>query len=45
MRMSRSRRDDRDARLEVVKDTGHLPQIEQPDATFALIDAYAEIQT
>jgi pimeloyl-ACP methyl ester carboxylesterase len=32
-------------RLEVVKDAGHLPQIEQPDATFALIDAYAKIQT
>jgi pimeloyl-ACP methyl ester carboxylesterase len=28
------------ARLEVVKDAGHLPQIEQPAATFALIDDY-----
>jgi pimeloyl-ACP methyl ester carboxylesterase len=28
-------------RLEIVKDAGHLPQIEQPAATFALIDAYA----
>ena len=27
-------------RLEVVKDAGHLPQIEQPAATFALIDDY-----
>lgn len=31
-------------RLEVVKDAGHLPQIEQPAATFALIDAYANGQ-
>jgi pimeloyl-ACP methyl ester carboxylesterase len=31
-------------RLEVVKDAGHLPQIEQPAATFALIDAYANAQ-
>jgi pimeloyl-ACP methyl ester carboxylesterase len=28
-------------RLEEVKDAGHLPQIEQPSATFALIDAFA----
>jgi pimeloyl-ACP methyl ester carboxylesterase len=28
------------ARIEVVKDAGHLPQIEQPAATFALIDDY-----
>lgn len=28
-------------RVEVVKDAGHLPQIEQPAATLALIDAYA----
>ena len=28
-------------RLQVVKDAGHLPQIEQPAATFALIDDYA----
>jgi len=27
-------------RLEVVTDAGHLPQIEQPEATFALIDAF-----
>jgi pimeloyl-ACP methyl ester carboxylesterase len=27
-------------RLEVVKDAGHLPQLEQPAPTFALIDAY-----
>jgi pimeloyl-ACP methyl ester carboxylesterase len=27
--------------LEVVKEAGHLPQIEQPAATFALIDAFA----
>ena len=29
------------ARLEIVKGAGHLPQIEQPAATLALIDAYA----
>jgi pimeloyl-ACP methyl ester carboxylesterase len=29
------------ARLELVADAGHLPQIEQPAATFALIDAFA----
>jgi pimeloyl-ACP methyl ester carboxylesterase len=28
-------------RIEVVNDAGHLPQIEQPAATFALIDAFA----
>jgi pimeloyl-ACP methyl ester carboxylesterase len=28
-------------RFEVVKDAGHLPQIEQPAATFSLIDAFA----
>jgi pimeloyl-ACP methyl ester carboxylesterase len=27
-------------RLEVVKDAGHLPQIDQPAATFALIDTF-----
>jgi pimeloyl-ACP methyl ester carboxylesterase len=27
-------------RLEVIKDAGHLPQIEQPATTFAVIDAY-----
>jgi len=31
-------------RLEVIKDAGHLPQIEQPAATFALIDAFANGQ-
>jgi pimeloyl-ACP methyl ester carboxylesterase len=30
----------RNGRLEVIKDAGHLPQIEQPAATFAVIDAY-----
>ncbi len=29
-----------DARLEVIPKAGHLPQIEQPEATFAMIDAY-----
>jgi len=29
-------------RIEVVKDAGHLPQIEQPAATFALIDAFTK---
>lgn len=29
-----------DGRLEVIPKAGHLPQIEQPDATFALIDEY-----
>ncbi|MDF9810926.1 alpha/beta hydrolase [Streptomyces sp. SPB162] len=27
-------------RLEIIPEAGHLPQIEQPEATFALIDAY-----
>jgi pimeloyl-ACP methyl ester carboxylesterase len=31
-------------RLEVVKDAGHLPQIEQPATTLALIDTYANHQ-
>jgi pimeloyl-ACP methyl ester carboxylesterase len=31
-------------RLEVIKDAGHLPQIEQPVATLALIDGYAKGQ-
>src|SRR6202521_5123643 len=31
-------------RLEVVKDAGHLPQLEQPAATLALIDTYANGQ-
>jgi pimeloyl-ACP methyl ester carboxylesterase len=30
-----------DARFELVSDAGHLPQIEQPAATLALIDAFA----
>ncbi len=30
----------RNGRLEVIKDAGHLPHIEQPAATFAVIDAY-----
>jgi pimeloyl-ACP methyl ester carboxylesterase len=29
-----------DGRFEIVRDAGHLPQIEQPVATFALIDDY-----
>lgn len=29
-----------DGRIEVIPEAGHLPHIEQPDATFALIDAY-----
>jgi pimeloyl-ACP methyl ester carboxylesterase len=33
-----------DARLEIVRDAGHLPQIEQPTATFALIDRYVRDQ-
>lgn len=33
-----------DARLEVVREAGHLPQIEQPGATFALIDGYVHGQ-
>ena len=28
------------ARFEIVTNAGHLPQIEQPAATFALIDAH-----
>jgi pimeloyl-ACP methyl ester carboxylesterase len=28
------------ARFEIVRDAGHLPQIEQPTATFALIDDF-----
>jgi pimeloyl-ACP methyl ester carboxylesterase len=32
------------ARFELVKDAGHLPQIEQPAATFALIDDYVKAQ-
>ena len=31
-----------DGRLAIVRDAGHLPQIEQPAATFALIDDYAQ---
>jgi pimeloyl-ACP methyl ester carboxylesterase/mannose-6-phosphate isomerase-like protein (cupin superfamily) len=33
------------ARFEVIKDAGHLPQIEQPAATFAAIDAYVDAQS
>ena len=33
------------ARLEIVKEAGHLPQLEQPDATFALIDGYVKEQS
>ncbi|MGW1894392.1 alpha/beta fold hydrolase [Streptomyces sp. NPDC002004] len=29
-----------DGRLEVVREAGHLPHIEQPEATFALIDSH-----
>ncbi|MFF8941577.1 alpha/beta fold hydrolase [Streptomyces sp. NPDC014864] len=29
-----------DGRLEVVPEAGHLPQVERPDATFALVDAH-----
>ncbi|WP_405583771.1 alpha/beta fold hydrolase [Streptomyces sp. NBC_01092] len=29
-----------DGRLEVIPKAGHLPQVEQPEATFALIDAH-----
>lgn len=31
-----------DARFEMVRHAGHLPQLEQPVAIFALIDAYAD---
>jgi pimeloyl-ACP methyl ester carboxylesterase len=27
-------------RIEVIKDAGHLPQIEQPAATLAVVDAF-----
>ncbi|WP_319687003.1 hypothetical protein [Streptomyces sp. ME19-01-6] len=27
-------------RLQVIPEAGHLPQMERPEATFALIDAY-----
>jgi pimeloyl-ACP methyl ester carboxylesterase/mannose-6-phosphate isomerase-like protein (cupin superfamily) len=33
------------ARFEVIKDAGHLPQIEQPAAAFAAIDAYVDAQS
>ena len=32
------------ARLELIKDAGHLPQIEQADATFAALDTYVAEQ-
>ncbi|WP_425147866.1 alpha/beta fold hydrolase [Deinococcus sp.] len=32
----------RNARFETVKEAGHLPQLEQPAATFALIDEYLQ---
>lgn len=32
------------ARFELINDAGHLPQIEQPDATFAALDAYVAEQ-
>jgi pimeloyl-ACP methyl ester carboxylesterase len=28
------------ARFEVIAEAGHLPQIEQPDATYALVEAH-----
>jgi pimeloyl-ACP methyl ester carboxylesterase len=31
-----------DVRFELVNEAGHLPQIEQPAATFALIDAFVQ---
>ena len=34
----------KNGRLEVIKDAGHLPQIEQPAATLAVIDGYANGQ-
>ena len=34
-----------DARFEIVKEAGHLPQLEQPAATFALIDGYVNGQS
>ncbi len=33
------------ARFQIIKDAGHLPQIEQPAATFAAIDAYTDAQS
>lgn len=33
-----------DAQLEIVEEAGHLPQVEQPAATFALIDGYVNGQ-
>lgn len=33
------------ARFEIVKEAGHLPQLEQPDATFAFIDGYVNEQS
>jgi pimeloyl-ACP methyl ester carboxylesterase len=34
-----------EGRLEMVRDAGHLPQIEQPAATFALIDRFVSDQS
>jgi pimeloyl-ACP methyl ester carboxylesterase len=34
-----------DGRLEVIPEAGHLPHIEQPDATFARIAAHMEGRT
>jgi pimeloyl-ACP methyl ester carboxylesterase len=34
-----------DGRFEIVRDAGHLPQIEQPAATFALIDRFVSDQS
>ena len=33
-----------DAHLEIVEEAGHLPQLEQPTATFVLIDGYVNKQ-
>jgi len=33
-----------DSRFEIITETGHLPQIERPTATFALIDSYMNDQ-
>ncbi|OLV16781.1 hypothetical protein BOO71_0010861 [Deinococcus marmoris] len=33
-----------DAQFQIIERAGHLPQIEQPSATFALIDNFLESQ-